>query len=45
MKQSNDMQRRICVLLLAMLWLLPAISRAAMPADTKVSVDFKSCLW
>ena len=42
MKQSNDMQRRICVLLLAMLWLLPAISRAAMPADTKVSVDFKS---
>ena len=42
MEKSKDIRRRVCLLLWAMAWLLPTVSHAAMPADTKVSVDFKS---
>ena len=42
MEKSKNMKKRVCVLLWLILSMLPLSVEAAMPADTKVSVDFKS---
>lgn len=42
MEKSKNMFQRICLLMLTMLWLIPSVSHATRPADTNVTVDFKS---
>lgn len=42
MEKNKNMLQRVCLLMLTILWLIPSVSHAAKPADTNVSVDFKS---